>query len=316
MFKSNQPVVFLHIPKTAGTTLTHILQRSHPARLVCKSTGMPEQLDALMEMPAEARAALSLVTGHFPYGIHRHFARPVTYVTFLRRPVDRVISAYYYALSMPDHYLHRTLVKSRASLEKFLHLTNEGQNCQTRQLCSRAIKLFREGEPVVAADLETAKRNLSKRFAVVGLAECFDESLLLIKRALGLGFVYYNVLNRTPNKPNLRDIPTRAIRAIEKCNELDFELHEYAAALFRKQIDLQGPSWNRALSSFRRGNRIYSCMSRGYYQLRSAAGASVKGVLAVLNRMSKRNHHVNPQLPAIPPRLRNASVASLSSVAD
>src|SRR5271155_2663578 len=111
MFKSNQPVVFLHIPKTAGTTLTHILQRSHPARLVCKSTGMPEQLDALMEMPAEARAALSLVTGHFPYGIHRHFARPVTYVTFLRRPVDRVISAYYYALSMPDHYLHRTLVK-------------------------------------------------------------------------------------------------------------------------------------------------------------------------------------------------------------
>ena len=53
----------------------------------------PDQARTFLDLPEEDRANCYGVFGHTPFGMHRHVERPVTYITFLRDPVDWALSA-------------------------------------------------------------------------------------------------------------------------------------------------------------------------------------------------------------------------------
>src|SRR2546426_12314755 len=113
---SRPTVIFLHIPKAAGSTFSSVLEaRFDPKRtfIVRDSVRDVERLKGLTE--AE-RAQLQLITGHLPYGIHEHLSQPFEYITILRNPVERMISHYYYVLRSPDHYLYDRVTSQKMSL--------------------------------------------------------------------------------------------------------------------------------------------------------------------------------------------------------
>jgi hypothetical protein len=107
---TEKTVFFLHIPKCAGTTLTEEIikkQFKPPQLIIFYEGGTQVLIDRLKKMPGKEQKKIKCIAGHFAFGIHRFYtARPCTYITLLRDPVERVISHYYYVLRRNDHYLH------------------------------------------------------------------------------------------------------------------------------------------------------------------------------------------------------------------
>jgi glycosyltransferase involved in cell wall biosynthesis len=105
--------------------------------------------------------------------------------------------------------------------------------------------------------LNIARRNLSKYFAVVGIMEEFDRSLILMKRILGWRNPFYMRRNVTRGRPRKDELPQETLDVIQANNELDLELYRYAEKLFQEQIGSQSPSFENELQRFRKLNGIY-----------------------------------------------------------
>src|SRR5439155_16537110 len=102
--------------------------------------------------------------------------------------------------------------------------------------------------------LAAAKRNLRDHFAVVGLTEDFDRSLILMKRVLGWSYPFYIRQNVNHRRPQKEDIPGETLRVIQAYNELDCELYRYGKELFQEQIRDQAAAFERELRMFKKLN--------------------------------------------------------------
>ena len=234
-------VIFLHVTKTAGTTLAHVAQQQYPAQRFLRTD---HDFDAfqrrLAVMPDAEKHTIDCLFGHMAFGLHQLLPRPAVYATMLREPVDRVMSHYYYAIHATDHPLHRRVVDERMTPEDYLRsgVLEELNDGQVRRLSAARDEQIPYGS-VPRELLETAKQNLRAHF-VVGLTESFDASLLLFSRALGWTKLNYVTLNVTPGRPARSSLPADLRRLIEQYNALDAELYQYAKALFTEQLGRHG----------------------------------------------------------------------------
>lgn len=246
---------FVHIPKTAGTTFRSILDTIYQGSSVrvIDSLNIRESILCILAEPDDDKTQISLVQGHMGFGIHKDFPQAGSYVTFLRDPVRRVISHYTFdlrALRNPNHRMIRNM-----TIEEFSTLND---NLHTRMLCGipGADSVF-GFDPLTDRHLRLAKENLRRSFAAVGIAERFDESILLFQRALGWKDPYYFSRNVSDwsTKPN--DYPEHVIDRIRATNELDLELYEFACELFDRQVSDYGPTFTRDLENFRNNLQEY-----------------------------------------------------------
>lgn len=284
-------LIFLHIPKAAGTTLYKVMGRQYPPDAIHDIYGIDlddlrAAYDRFRALPEAERDKIRLLRGHVAFGLHQYFSRPTTYVTMLRHPVERLISHYYYVLRMPKHYLYHEVKSKKMGLAEYVTsgITSELANGQTR-LLSGVMETAEVdfSDPAVSSDvLEKARRNMREHFVAVGLAERFDESLILLKRLLGWGSVYYASVNITKGRPAEKEIPKETIRLIEKYNEADMELYESARQMFEERLREEVPDLKKELKSFQRMNRLYStAWSKGYRPTRRAlhkVKAALKGL--------------------------------------
>jgi hypothetical protein len=253
------PVVFVHLPRTGGITLGRIFDRQYGAEHVFKLYATArfdtsEALQKLDTMSAVERTRLKAIIGHQRFGMHRAYFPSATCVTMLREPVDRSVAYYYYILNNPGHYFHRTLVEKRLKLRDFMlnPQSIEFDNYQTRQLSDRT------GVPIGACSgemLDEARANLA-RCAVWGLTNRFDESILLMKRALGWSTPLYEKLNVGHGRVTVESIPEETVAAIRAANSLDIELYEFAREKFNQLVEAQGDSLLQELKRFRLQNSI------------------------------------------------------------
>ncbi len=250
-------LIFLHLPKTAGSTLARVIERQYPAAAVLSlydsATG-----EELRCVPEDRMRRVRVVMGHFYFGAHRFASRPARYVTVLRDPIERVISHYYYVRRDFTHYLHG--VAQELSLADYVRSCNlaEPNNDQTRLLCGE----YQGAIPTtcIEAMLPVAKANLREHCAVVGLTEDFDRSLLLIKRWLGWKYPFYERQNVTSGRPRRADLPADTLRVLQEYNRLDIELYAYARALFQEQVSREGAWFERQLRAFKQLNAVFDTL--------------------------------------------------------
>lgn len=245
----NTCLVFLHLPKTAGSTLSTVIRwqyRHVPPDQVLRVT--ERGVDEIDRLSAEQRARLRVVMGHFPYGIHGHLPMPCRYITIARDPVRRVVSVYRYILSTRRHPLHAALASSSMSLEEYVTSgvhREQVENALTAQLAGRE-----EGSgELTERDVEIAIDNL-RRFFAVGLTERFDETLILLKRELAWTMPFYFSRNISEAGPRLEDVPSDVIGHIRERNGFDLRVWEVAREMFASAVQAQREDFAREVRRF------------------------------------------------------------------
>jgi len=261
-------LIFLHIPKAAGTTLYGIIEHQFPHNAIFTIGGVNIQksINEFKNLPKKERQKIRCLRGHMPFGLHNYWTQSAIYITLLRHPVARIISHYYYVLRTPGHYLHNKVTSKKMSLSDYVDsgVSPELTNGQTRLISGvEKVDSVNGNEPVSADILEVAKRNLN-HFAAVGLSERFDESLILFKRLLGWKNIFYVEQNVTRSRPSIQEISRQTIRIIENHNKLDLELYEFAKQKFEQLICEQGASFKSELRTFQRLNKVYGIAWGGY----------------------------------------------------
>jgi len=247
-------VIFLHIPKTGGRSLQNILLRRYSSdQVVINAHG---HLDEMSEWPEERKRAIKYLQGHFIYGAHEYLPQECSYITMLREPVDRVISHYYFIKRSPDHPLNKMVLDQGMSLESYVTsgVCDEVSNDQARLVAG----VSKESAINVSDMLKIAKQNIDDKFIVAGLVERFDETLMLLKKRLGLRNIFYGIRNQTVGRPHKEQIPEHILALINERNSADIELYAYANDKLAEMIEDEGAAFIRDLRKFKLINRPYS----------------------------------------------------------
>ena len=238
---------FIHIERTGGTTLDYILRNNYLSFLILPPSFWTN--DPRAEFTAAEFGTL-LRWLPFTRGIGGHTTRaylgyeqaarqPIQYITLLRDPVRRCLSQFRY---------HVERLGMKWSLEKFLE-EPRFMNFMTNRIA---------GVP----DVGRAREMLEKRFAFVGLTERFDESLLLMRKALGVDdldirYERRNVGAEASNRADsgyFGDDPV-TLDLVRASNPLDVELYDFVRnVLYRNYVDLYGPTLSSDLDRFRKEN--------------------------------------------------------------
>jgi hypothetical protein len=213
---ASAPPTFLHIPKTAGSTMRRVMARRYPDLYRFHQRSYWEE-----ELRPEAAHA-SAFCGHMPYGLHERLGRDLTYFTILRDPIPRVVSTYYYVQRRPDHPAHDT---TRVPIEEYVG----EQNVMTRMLAGVFNPV--QASPVQDETLLDAAVDNCDAIAVVGLQHRFDETLALVAKRLDWGIPTYRSANRASGYPT----PSPStVRRLADLNALDVELYARMAARFER----------------------------------------------------------------------------------
>ncbi len=252
-------LIFLHIPKTAGTTLAGILRDQHLTHATLHADGYSRLAGLTPQQRRDAR----LLLGHLPFGGHQYFSQPATYITLLRDPVERVLSHYCHVLRElqgGDPSCHPWAWEGPdLALSDYLRLGfGERDNWQTRMLAGAAAT---DADVCNRAAFEQAKRNLTARFAVAGLTERFEETVVLLQRRFGWGLPYYVKENVGANRLDRTQVPEDVMGVIQRQNEWDQELYAFAAARFEEQCAREGAGFTEAVRRLRQANARCRTMS-------------------------------------------------------
>lgn len=259
----SQALIFLHLMKTGGRTLVHILKQNYvkEARFHC-SQKPGERLQDLRNMSEEQRRSLHLFYGHIEFGLHDILPQPSTYVTLLRHPVERVISHYYYGFFTEKHYTHKLVNTQDISLTDYMKYgMTELDNGQTRRIAGAISSQIPFGK-CTSELLNIAKKNLDEKFFLVGLTERFDEFLLLLGRSLDLHQILYTRSNVNTKKPASKEITEADRDSVLNYNQLDLELYDYATQKFNQTIEKLGPSFQSELELFQASNQQYADLQK------------------------------------------------------
>lgn len=237
----------------------------------------------LADRAADGLKGVRCVMGHIPFGIHEILGVEVEYVTMLRDPVDWTLSMFSFIRErhgrQPDDARRpqRAVFADvpRMSLDEFVEFMERMgmANLQTRFVAGY-LDLRNPLPPYERLPqdaMERARANLLAPRTTFGLIEHFDLSLLLFKKRLGWGNIYYRRANVTERSVRRAQVPAGTLARIRELHAEDARLYETAAAAFRETLARTGLDNPDALRRFRRANAGYGLLTGGVGRLRRLA---------------------------------------------
>ncbi len=268
--KNDDVAYYLHIPKTAGTSLNAVLESYFDLDTIFQG----KSWQSLILHKPKNFSKIHFFSGHFGYGLHRILKKKPVFFTMLRDPIQRTISDYYHIRRDPTFW-HDNRIYSTKSITNLLDDPQKGKmffDIQTRYIGLdpnvisitkpwdiKSINQFRIREVLAATAkkisneklLSNAKKHLSE-FEFFGLAEKFEESMFLLFYTFGwkpITSVW--TLNVSQNRKDIADLQLntnsrssvlindnpKLIEKIQSCNKLDIELYGYAKQLFEQRYN-------------------------------------------------------------------------------
>lgn len=233
-----EKIVFLHIPKTGGSSFSSILQsffpiekrfHVHAGATITARAYYEISANIFRELDQKIVDAVDLIHGHMPFHYDEKYAA-FSYVTFFREPVKRVVSDYLFSKSTPHlplfHLLKDMSLKAYVSQNTDLHL----DNLQTRIISGRLT-----GE-VDRSHADEALDRITRQFKIFGITESFDLSLVMLKEQLGWQRYPAYGSRKNQTKPVAYNVTEQDLYAVRQFNEIDKALYENANKLFNALV--------------------------------------------------------------------------------
>lgn len=222
MKEHSSPILFIHIPKTATTTVRQIVYNNVP----------PNEIEELYHdgEPTYQPGQTQLIIGHFRYGLHEKLGVSPNYVTFLRNPVDQLYSRYRHYHRSPVER-HQQILAACPDFSSFCSHP-EAYNHQTRILSG--FPTTQRTEDLQETHAQQAAEHI-KAMPVIGLVEQFDQSLLLFQHYLGWNKLRYHTLNKDPFLGNQwSTLASEEVKAAEAATQWDRMLYAEAQKRFQQ----------------------------------------------------------------------------------
>lgn len=250
-------LLFLHIPKTAGTSVHNVLHR-HFKKHEQIETNVFINHNVLSDLPKERLNSLKLVRGHFPFGEQEVFGDvKFEYTTMLREPIDRCVSHYYFNLAEQDK-------KAKPGGRRI--------NVSLKELCETGDFLFVDNTQVrflsgntkvpigsvTREMMELAWENLNKHFPVVGIQEQFDAFILMMCDRYELRLPYYRKQRVNKGRKAVMELDEETRRAVAARNLLDIELYERVKKKVMEEIESKGDDFQKRIQKFKKRNAFLS----------------------------------------------------------
>lgn len=238
-----QKFAFVHIPKTAGMTISAILERKFSEDEICPFRLYPD----LVRAPREEINKYKLFRGHFPYDVLSSLLNePFICMTILREPVARYYSYYKFMKQREDFQQFSFLEKEVPIIRKMdfkqfttstdMLVVKDGLNQQCRYLgketpATITLPHLAEKKAPTREEIERAKTRIAN-MEVFGLAERFQDSLFLMSFAFGWEPIRDTLVLNTSGKSDRSEISEETRAIVEEKNRADVELFEFAKTLF------------------------------------------------------------------------------------
>lgn len=214
-FDPNCPLIFIHVPKTAGTSVREIMKSWFPNRVYRHyydeaAGGMPQLLPL---KTAEFMKNPPVIYGHFNrlrgFGIEDYYPDVSQFVTILRDPFEVAISNYFFVRKVSKNWKDKSRVPTE-SLEDYIKSTE--------------LNIVNHFPRVLT--LENYKDVIEELFVEVGITEDLPKSLKMIALKLGKEFdpTKLGVINATERDQPLPD--SYRDQFYEK-HKLEYALYEY-----------------------------------------------------------------------------------------
>ena len=235
--------IFIHIPKTAGTTLQQVVERQYAPEKFCHLPAPTKaleltQMERFAQMSEEYRKNVKAIMGHIYPNIRKNFGQetPCVFITFLRDPVEKCISSYSQILNS-EYEIHQRTLNEYDTLEKYADKT---KNIQTRWLGLSG--QWQKLDPIKDEEriLESAYKAIDTKY-ICGVTEYFDASLQLLKEVLGWqSDLSYERKNESKSKSIKVTASSEERDYIRIINNLDYKLYEYVLDKFKKELTSRG----------------------------------------------------------------------------
>jgi ABC-2 type transport system ATP-binding protein/lipopolysaccharide transport system ATP-binding protein len=267
-------MLYLYLANTGGDTLIDILIRNLETKdflVIDQDEVSASGLGTWSHLAVEKAFGrlqplqvddVRVVWGPYRHGVDAHLPKPCACVTLLREPLERTISHFYNwadATTDAPGTLDACLSSRRPHCPLFI------DNYMTRILSGVAALdpaqpgATTEHHPrVVDKDFERAANNLDS-YMVAGLADRFDETLLLLGVDLGwsLSDLVYKPLDTTTSRPRLAEIAQPIRHEILQWNRFDAALVERAGVHLARRISSYPGDFQRDLALFRKLNALF-----------------------------------------------------------
>jgi hypothetical protein len=246
-------IVFMHIPKTGGTTLHNVLSRKYRGKesLHVRSVHTP-----LLEIAQERSKSKTpfLIKGHLGYGEVKDI--PGSFVfTFLRPPISRVISHYYFLKETPSVQHYEYLNRADTTIESFYAQKEKRDidNCLVRYISGN----HKDFGTINEDDYLLALYNLEHKIDFFGLQEHYDESLIMLGEKLGWSLPVYRKSNLTKKKEAVSE---KTLDFLKEANKWDILLFDKAKKIFAEKMNAMTAGQKRKLKQLKLLNKIASAI--------------------------------------------------------
>lgn len=270
--RSKEAIIFLHLPKTAGTTLNRLIEWEYPLREMYSIDPVLFEWSAghLRKLSKRRLGCMRMFKGHMLFGLHQVLPQPSTYITVLRNPVDRVLSAFYYMRNYRLHPQYWKLRREKWTVERFVERSTR-DNVQCKIIAAADYH-----SPCTQDILERAIDHLDRYFSVVGLSERFEESLALMKLRFGWQLNSYSSFNVTRARPQKADLPQTTLELITERNRFDVALYEHALKQFDAAVAKQESEVSRIAAELKAARtRSQGTFEAWLFTLRASARKAI-----------------------------------------